>query len=84
MNTENKKKFKQVCEYLGSDLDSEPCQKLRDHLDECECCEVYLNKIKNTIKLYRKADKCEQMPQSVSRKLFATLDLDPPEDNSEN
>ena len=81
MKKENKM-FEKVCEYLGCDLDSEPCQELQNHLHECPQCEVFIDEIKNTVKLYKKANECEETPNSVSKKLFATLDLNKPNENN--
>ena len=72
MNKENKM-FEKVCEYLGCDLNSEPCKELQNHLSKCPQCEVYIDEIKNTVKLYKQADECQETPSSVSKKLFATF-----------
>jgi hypothetical protein len=81
--SKEKKMFEKVCEYLGCDLDSEPCQELQEHLHKCPQCEVFIDEIKNTVKLYKKADECEETPKSVSKKLFATLDLDNPDEDKQ-
>ena len=81
MSKENKM-FEKVCEYLGCDLDSEPCEELKHHLNKCPQCEVFIDEIKSTVKLYKKASECEETPNSVSKKLFATLDLNKPDKES--
>ena len=82
--SKEKKMYEKVCEYLGCDLDAEPCKELQEHLHKCPQCEVYIDEIKNTVKLYQKADECEETPDSVSKKLFATLNLDNPEQDKDS
>jgi len=71
--------IKQVCNYLGSDLDSEPCQMIKQHLEKCHNCEVYIDKIKKTVEIYRRIDHCTELPETTCKQLFASLNLDLPE-----
>ena len=70
--------LKEICEYMGSDLNSAPCKIIRDHMEACPNCEVYIDKIKRTIEIYRLADQCEEIPEKVTRNLLACLKLDDP------
>jgi hypothetical protein len=76
--TINKTLFHEICEYLGSDLDSSPCKQIRDHMEAYPNCEVYVNKIKQTIEIYRQADQCDQVPEKVTRDLLTCLKLNDP------
>ncbi|HCK98617.1 MAG TPA: hypothetical protein DHW42_00730 [Candidatus Marinimicrobia bacterium] len=70
------KLYKQICAYLGCDLDSEPCQQIKDHLTKCPGCKVYIDKIKKTVKLYKIADNCDDIPKDICNKLFVSLNID--------
>ncbi len=70
--------LKEICEYMGSDLNSAPCKIIRDHMEACPNCEVYIDKIKRTIEIYRLADQCEEIPEKVIRNLLTCLKLDDP------
>ncbi|MCD6441070.1 MAG: hypothetical protein J7L86_04715 [Candidatus Marinimicrobia bacterium] len=70
------KLHKQICEYLGCDLDSEPCKQIQDYLTECPGYKVYVDKIKKTVSLYKIADKYDDIPEDVCNKLFVSLNID--------
>ena len=75
--------YKKICEYLGCDLDSTPCQQIRDHLAKCPNCEVYVDKIKKTVNLYKTIENCDEVPEDVCNKLFISLDLSDNDPESE-
>ncbi len=68
--------FDQVCDFLGHDIDSEPCKVIQEHLKVCDNCEILVDKIKKTVKIYQVTHDCEKIPGNVSRKLFTKLNLD--------
>jgi hypothetical protein len=47
-------------------------------MEACPNCEVYIDKIKRTIEIYRLADQCEELPEKVIRNLLTCLKLDDP------
>jgi len=71
----NEELVREICEYMGSDLNSAPCKLIRDHMEACPNCEVYVDKIKQTIEIYRLADQCEAVPENVTRNLMTCLNL---------
>ncbi len=75
----NKKMFHEVCEFLGSDLDSKPCKMLQVHLKKCHYCEIFVDKIKKTVEIYKKADRSDILPKNVSKRLYTFLDLKNPD-----
>ncbi len=75
----NDELIKEVCNYLGGDLDSTPCRMIREHMEKCRNCEIYIDKIKKTVEIYKRVDNCEDLPDSVCKKLFFTLNLKLPE-----
>jgi len=68
--------YKQICEYLGCDLNSEPCKQIQDHMAECPNCEVYVDKVRKTVNLYKTIDNCDDIPEDVCNKLFISLNID--------
>ena len=76
MNEKRNKMFDQVCDFLGQDIDSEPCRIIQEHLQVCDNCEIFVDKIKKTVKVYQVTNDCEKIPDQVSRKLFDKLNLD--------
>ncbi|HUL44849.1 MAG TPA: zf-HC2 domain-containing protein [Bacteroidota bacterium] len=49
-----RKAFRFICNNLDEDIDSPQCREVRNHLDGCENCKIYLDNLKETIALYRK------------------------------
>ncbi len=68
--------YKKICEYLGCDLNSEPCQQIKEHMAKCPGCEVYVDNLKKTVNLYKVADNCDDIPDDVCTKLLISLNLD--------
>ncbi len=68
--------FNQVCDFLGHDIDSEPCKIIQEHLQVCNNCEIFVDKIKKTVKVYQCTNDCDDIPENVSKKLFSKLNLD--------
>jgi len=73
--------FKEVCNYLGSDLDSPPCQLLKEHLNDNPNCKAFIEKIRRTIEIIQAADACEPVPEDLNQKLLKCLNLDVPNSN---
>jgi len=80
----NKKMFHEVCKFLGTDLDSKPCKMLQVHLKKCHECEIFVDKIKKTVEIYKKADKYDNLSKSVSKRLYSFLDLKNPDESIAN
>lgn len=76
MKNEKNIMFDQVCDFLGHDIDSEPCKVIQEHLKVCNDCEIFVDKIKKTVKVYQCTNDCDEIPDKVSRKLFSVLNLD--------
>jgi len=77
MKDERSVMFDQVCVFLGQDIDSEPCKIIQKHLQVCDNCEIFVDKIKKTVKLYQTCNDCEEVPPAkVTKNLFSVLNLD--------
>jgi hypothetical protein len=65
-----------VCDYLGLDLDSEPCQQVQNYLESSPNCKIFVENVKKTIQIYKATDRNEEPPQEICRKLLNTLNLE--------
>ncbi len=52
-STSCKALFAQLSNYLDEELDDSLCQKLEQHLDDCEACKVFLASLESTIQQLR-------------------------------
>ena len=67
------KLLKDICDFLSGDLDSPPCSSIKEHLEKCKNCEIYVDKLKKTVALYRKLSMDTKVPDRVNRELFAKI-----------
>ncbi len=73
-----KEVLNRVCEHLGLDLDSEPCQQVQNYLKSNPQCKVFVDNIKKTIQIYKVTKGCEELDDDVCRKLLTNLNLNEP------
>ncbi|NOZ74117.1 MAG: hypothetical protein GXO90_01895 [FCB group bacterium] len=64
-----------VEDYLGEDHDREVVKEIRQYMDECPECRIYIDSVKDTIKLYRVTQFESSIPDDVSDRLFKKLNL---------
>jgi len=69
-----KKKIEEICDQLGEDLDSDKCNEIKKHLEDCPTCCAYVNTVKKTVELY-KILPSEQVPGNVHKRLIKILKL---------
>lgn len=67
--------LKLVGEQLGRDVDDDLISDLSDHMEECPDCRIYVDSVKQTIKLYRVTEHEQSIPDDVSDRLFKVLNL---------
>ncbi len=67
--------IKLVERQLGRDADAELIDELSTHMEECPECKIYVDSVKQTIKLYRVTDQKQSIPNDVSDRLFKVLKL---------
>lgn len=75
MKPHSKRIIKELCNYLGQDLDHPMCKELIQHVEECPECRMYLDTIKMTISLYRQTYESQPVPDRVKEELIKTLKL---------
>ncbi len=64
--------LKYICDNLDAKMDSPRCQEILAHLEECPDCTAYLDSLKKTVILYRRAS-ASPVPKDVHRLLNETL-----------
>ena len=68
--------YKQICDFMGEDLDAPACQEVADHLESCPNCKVYLDTVKKTVTICQEVEQEKEMPEDVKNRLFHVLKLD--------
>jgi predicted anti-sigma-YlaC factor YlaD len=67
--------YKQICDFMGEDLDAPACKEVVEHLESCPNCKVYLDTVKKTVTICREMEKEEAMPEDVKNRLFKVLNI---------
>ena len=63
----------QLSDYLDEDARAELVQEVDGHLHECVHCQVEVDTLRRTIRIYR-CDERVELPASLSEKLESALD----------
>jgi len=71
----HKQMVKNICNYLGEDLDSLACKEVEEHLQQCPTCRIYFDTIKKTVTLCQEIEEEKKIPDDVNSRLFKVLDL---------
>lgn len=69
----HEKTFHEICNYLCGDLDSPFCKEVRDHLDSCPECKLYLDSIKKTVYLFRENEETLKTPPKCKKAILNKL-----------
>jgi predicted anti-sigma-YlaC factor YlaD len=69
------KMIRLVEDYLGEDYEREVVDEVRKYMEECPECRIFIDSVKDTIKLYRVTQTEESIPDDVSDRLFKKLNL---------
>ena len=64
--------LEQLADYLDEDARRELCEAIREHLERCHDCQVYVDTVRKTIVLYQ-SDRSVNTPVQVTRQLQAAL-----------
>ena len=68
--------YKQICDFMGEDLDAPVCKEVAEHLESCPNCKVYLDTVKKTVTICQETEKKEAIPIEIKSRLFKVLNLD--------
>lgn len=77
------KMMNHISEQLGSDYDKEIVAEVAEHMKNCPDCKIYVDSVRQTIKLYRVSESDTSVPEDVSDRLFKQLKLDPKQKNED-
>ncbi|MCP4725887.1 MAG: zf-HC2 domain-containing protein [bacterium] len=69
----HEKVYKQICDYLGGDIDSPMCREVKEHLDACPECNVFFDSIKKTVTLCREDAITMKTPKDCQDKIIDLL-----------
>ena len=72
---DHKKIFKQICDFLGEDIDTPLCKEVANHLEKCPDCKVQFDTIRKTVTLCREKEETKKVPDDVTQRLIKTLNL---------
>ncbi len=75
MHNHKKEILKLLEQQLGKDIDADLIQEVAQHMEECPDCKIYVDSVKQTIKLYRTTENEQSIPDDVSERLYKTLQL---------
>jgi predicted anti-sigma-YlaC factor YlaD len=63
-------------EQLGRDASAELIAEVAQHMAECPDCRIFVDTVRQTIKIYRVTETEQSVPSDVSDRLFKVLKLD--------
>ncbi|MCK5331223.1 MAG: hypothetical protein KAK01_07435 [Candidatus Marinimicrobia bacterium] len=72
----DEKMMNKIAEQLGNDFNAKVIAEVAEHMRECPDCKIYVDSVKQTIKLYRVTESESSVPEDVSDRLFTVLKLD--------
>ncbi len=76
MKSKNHKEiYKQICDFMGEDLNASACKEVAKHLESCPRCKVYFDTVKKTVTLCKEIEKDIEVPDDVQKRLFRVLDI---------
>ncbi len=67
--------YKQICDFMGEDLDAPACKEVAEHLENCPNCKVVLDTVRKTVTICRENEKKEAIPADVKNRLYKVLKL---------
>ena len=73
---DHKDVVKQICDFMGEDLDAPACREVAEHLKTCPTCQVQLDTVKRTVTMCREMEDNKKIPSDVQDRLFKVLNLD--------
>ncbi len=67
--------IQQVCDDLAENIDSNFCESLKNHLEECEECRAQVNALRNAVHLYQCLDE-KKVPPNMHDRLLKLLNVE--------
>ena len=69
------KLLKRVCDDLSENINSDLCQQLRNHLEDCEDCRNQVETMRETVTLYQ-CLKEKKVPHDIHERLVKMLNVE--------
>jgi hypothetical protein len=66
--------LQEICAELSEDVDSQVCERLRSHLQECPQCSQQLSSMRTTVHLYHCLGE-QEVPRQIHQRLAKMLNL---------
>ena len=63
-------------DFIDGELDRQLCRDIEAHVESCPDCQIVVNTLKKTIKLYKTTGQETTLPEDVRMRLYARLNLD--------
>jgi hypothetical protein len=67
--------YKQICDFMGEDLNAPVCKEVAEHLESCPDCKVYLDTVKKTVTICQESEKEQELPDDIKNRLFNVLNI---------
>lgn len=61
-----------LSDYIDGELEARLCQEIEQHLAECQNCQILVDTLRKTIRLYQR-ERPETLPQAVEERLRQAL-----------
>ncbi|MCJ7696528.1 MAG: zf-HC2 domain-containing protein [Anaerolineaceae bacterium] len=75
-NTDCQDILENLCDYIDNELDKSECEKLEEHISNCEDCQIVVKTIRETIRLCKDGSKDIVLPQDTYNRLLTHLGLE--------
>jgi len=70
-------RMRYINEYIDGDIDEDLCQEIERHLDHCPDCQIIVDTLTRTVKLYRNLAQTHiDLPMDVEERLMQCLNLE--------
>jgi anti-sigma factor RsiW len=64
-----------LSDYIDEELEEQLCAEIEAHMRQCPDCQIMVDTLQKTVKLYRTHGQTE-IPAAVKTRLYAVLDLE--------
>ena len=64
-NFNHKQIVKEICDFMGEDIDAPACREVAEHLETCPTCQIQLDTIKRTVTLCREMEENKKLSEGL-------------------
>ena len=73
-----------LSDYIDGELENQAlCREIEQHLQDCENCQVVVDTLQQTVRLYQESARETEIPDEVRTRLFKTLHLEEFQENQD-